>query len=94
MLVPTTTSEPPSIAYLTPLLGQPKLSFTFWEIAWSHREVRRFGECGGAAADRHSSLMRASGRGGDAGSNHHFRAAKYRAFDTLFGQLKLRITGR
>ena len=49
---------------------------------------------GGAAADRHSTMMRASSEvaGGDAGSNHHFRAAKHRVLGMLLGQSKLRIT--
>ena len=32
--------------------------------------------------------------GGDAGSNHHFRAAKHRVLDTLLGQSKPKITFR
>ena len=59
----------------------------------SHRVLLWFGVCGGAAADRHSAMMRASVVGGDAGSNHCFRAAKHRVFDsTLLGQSKLEIT--
>ena len=47
--------------------------------------------CGGAAADRHSTMMRASVVGGDAGSNYYFRAAKHRVLGTLLGQSKLGI---
>ena len=37
-------------------------------------------------------MMRASGRrGGVACSNHHFRAAKHRALDTLLWHFKIRI---
>ena len=38
-------------------------------------------------------MMRASEvAGDDAGSNHHFRAAKHRVLDMLWGQYKIRIT--
>ena len=60
MLVPTTTTEPPGIAYLTRTWGmlssEPPL-----EVAWSVME-RCVGGGGGAAADRHSTMMRASCR--------------------------------
>jgi len=46
--------------------------------------------CGDTAADHHDAHIR--GAEGDAGSNHHFRTAKHRVFDTLLGQTKLRIT--
>ena len=61
MLVPTTTSEPLIIAYLTRSWGNLS-SESLWEVAW--RVIERCGglKCGGAAADRHSTMMRASGR--------------------------------
>ena len=91
MLTPTTTSEPPNIAQLTRSRGNLSSEFLAFEGRWSGMGVRRVR--GGAAADRHSTMMRASEVAvGDAGSNHHFRAAKHCVLDTLLGQSKLRIT--
>ena len=87
-MVPTTTSEPPNIAYLTRSWDNlAKLKITFG-VAWRVITLWWFGGCGGAAADRHMHLDVKR----DAGSNHHFRAAKHRVLDTLLGQSKLRIT--
>ena len=59
----------------------------------SHGAVCGFGVGGGAAADRHATLMRASQVvGGDACSNHHLRAAKHPVLDTLLWEYKLIIT--
>ena len=73
------------------LLGQSKLGITF-EGRWSGMRVRRvwgFRGCGGAAADpQHQSYAVA---GGDAGSNHYFRAANHRVLDTPLGRSKLRF---
>ena len=60
-----------------------------YRMVWWFGDVRE-----GAAADRHSTMRRASGRtvGDDADSNHHFRATKHRVLDMLLGQSKLIIT--
>ena len=73
------------------LLGQYKLGIAFGNIikvARTDHGVAHgwYGGYGGAAADRHSTMMRASEVAvGDAGSNHYFRAAEHRVLGTLLG---------
>jgi hypothetical protein len=78
---------------LDTLSEHPELKIKF-KVAW--RVVERcegLGGDGGAAADRHSTMMQASEVvGGDACSNHHYRADKHRVLDTLLEHSKLRIT--
>ena len=88
----TTTSEPPSIAYL-PRSWDTLRSESLLEVAW--RVIEWCDGSEGAGARRrivtaHFSVHQVVG--GDAGSNHHFRAAEHRVLGTLLGQSKLRIT--
>ena len=73
MLVQTTTSEPLTTAYLIHSWGK-LISEAPLEVVWKKIEWKGLGECGGAAADRHSTMMRDQVVGGDAGSNHYSRA--------------------
>ena len=78
MLIPTTTAEPPNIAYLTRSWDNLS-SESLWEVAW--RVIERCDGSegvrgrGGGSPQHHDACIR--GRG-DADANHHFRDAKHR----------------
>ena len=77
---------------LDTLLGYSKLRITF-KVAWSVMEwyVGRRGRGRGSGPPQHHDAC-IKVVGGDACSNHHYRAAKHRVLDTLLEHSKLRIT--
>ena len=92
MLLPTITSEPLIIVYLTRSWGNLSSNSPL-EVVWRVMERCVGSEWSGARQRTATAPCCACTQvvGGDACSNHHYRAAKHHVLGTPLGQSKLRI---